>query len=706
MLTTLAHREVETGGTTEVGTFSIKANGKAFKVLIDGLYSDKARAVVRELWSNAFDSHIAAGCADKPFDCHLPTVWEPWFTVRDFGVSMTHVGVMRLYTTVFESSKEDTNTQVGKLGLGSKSPFAYTDTFTVTAYLDGEKRTYSAFIGADYIPRIAHMSTTETTEPNGLEVSFPVKTDDIANFQIAAQRTALGFDVLPNIVGSDQLSVGKKKVILSGTGWTIYDSLGGQTAHAKQGCVVYPINAASITGLPQAHWDILNSPILIEFPIGDLEIAASREGLGYDDTTIRNIRARLDAIEGEVVASVDKQLASIKTPHELMLWMAGTTGDYNVPKVVRALLNKAKWRGRTPSDHVLIRTKSIRANVLLFSAHTLRRYVNIAKQASTSSDFRYSPAKDHAVVCFRDTSVHVPGALTRAHHFMKNSRPNRGMTYISANLKTDPGAFKRLLVAMGRPDPADIVMVNTLPALPSTASGVKAPVKVRVFSDKRRDVRDWAQTDIDANAGGIYINLDRFNIKHGEKDVSYDSADKIVTALKAAGLIDGDVYAIPRSLAKKYLKDENGWTNLFDLAQSALDNNFDAQRAADHKFIKAYVDTPWRIDSITDFVKMLATFPEVAKTLVPGKFHDVVMPYVNYREQLTKDAEQDSWLAIATALGVSLPASKIAPKVAWSDDKVHKQYPVLRMILDRSTSYLNDDDVKIIVDYVNMIDSQ
>ena len=49
MLTAMAPREVSSYGVQATNTFSIRANGKAFKVLIDGLYSDKIRAVVREL---------------------------------------------------------------------------------------------------------------------------------------------------------------------------------------------------------------------------------------------------------------------------------------------------------------------------------------------------------------------------------------------------------------------------------------------------------------------------------------------------------------------------------------------------------------------------------------------------------------------------------------------------------------------------------
>jgi hypothetical protein len=220
MLVTNTPREVSTHGITETRQFSIKANGKAFKVLIDGLYSDKIRAVIREIWTNAFDAHVMAGNADQPFDCHLPTIFEPVFRVRDYGVGMSHEQIMVLYTTVFESSKEDTNSQVGKLGLGSKSPFAYVDTFTVTSWDGTMKRSYSAFIGEDYIPRIASMGEEASDEPRGIEISFPVKSGDIHSFMEAAKKTALGFDVLPNFVGAP-IRMAPLEVITSGTRWKL-----------------------------------------------------------------------------------------------------------------------------------------------------------------------------------------------------------------------------------------------------------------------------------------------------------------------------------------------------------------------------------------------------------------------------------------------------------------------------------------------------
>ena len=69
--------------------YSIKASAKAFNILSDGLYSDKIAAPIRELATNAYDAHVANDNINTPFDVHLPSVAEPWFAIRDYGIGMS-----------------------------------------------------------------------------------------------------------------------------------------------------------------------------------------------------------------------------------------------------------------------------------------------------------------------------------------------------------------------------------------------------------------------------------------------------------------------------------------------------------------------------------------------------------------------------------------------------------------------------------------
>lgn len=243
MLTSVATREVETGGIASVTSFSIQATGKAFKILSDGMYSDKPAAVIRELSCNALDSHVAAGSADTPFEVHLPSEIEPWFSVKDFGTGLSDADVLKLYTTYFQSTKTQSNDFIGALGLGSKSPFSYVDSFTVTSRFNGKRRIYTAFIDAAGIPSIARMNVENTDEPNGLEVSMPVEAKDFRVFMDRARKVLERFSPVPLMTGQ-QLVIEAPTYTATGDGWRLRD--GGLGCYAIQGAVAYPLDASAL----------------------------------------------------------------------------------------------------------------------------------------------------------------------------------------------------------------------------------------------------------------------------------------------------------------------------------------------------------------------------------------------------------------------------------------------------------------------------
>jgi len=283
-------------GTT--GEFKIRNSAKAFKILSDGLYSNKIRAIIRELSCNAVDSHVAAGKADVPFEVHLPSMLEPWFSVRDFGVGLDNDQVINIYTTYFESTKTDSNDFIGALGLGSKSPFSYTENFTVTAIKGGIKRIYSAFINEMGVPSIAEMNEELTDEQNGVEVKFSV-TDryDYNSFVYESSNVFKWFKNKPTVIGvnfqHEELRF-KEKDIVKGVH---VSSDGRGSSVALMGNIAYPLNKISE---PTKHFgdlaQLLECSLVIEFGIGELDFAASREELSYVPLTIRSIKAKLEEL--------------------------------------------------------------------------------------------------------------------------------------------------------------------------------------------------------------------------------------------------------------------------------------------------------------------------------------------------------------------------------------------------------------------------
>lgn len=284
---------LETIGTSDESDFKIRATGKAFRALIDGIYSDKIGAIVRELSANAFDSHVAAG-QKRAFFVHAPNELRPEFYVRDYGVGMDHEMVMNLYSTLFESNKDDSDDFVGAYGLGSKTPFAYGDSFFVSCFDGRTVRHYVAAIGPKGLPKIILQNEAESTEPRGVRVGFSVDAKDHEAFVEAIKRVALGHDP---IFDSNLTLETLGEPLFSGARWACYQ---GDTLPARwnvrQGCVIYPLSATAGLKLPS---DGGNRQYLIDCPIGTIRVTQSRELVEYKEEVVAYAQARIDQIVEE-----------------------------------------------------------------------------------------------------------------------------------------------------------------------------------------------------------------------------------------------------------------------------------------------------------------------------------------------------------------------------------------------------------------------
>lgn len=288
-------------------SFQITANATAFQILSSGLYSDKVRAVIRELACNAYDAHIAAGKAGLPVTVILPTVANATFTVKDYGTGLSHEQVVSLYTSYFSSDKRDSNSFTGGFGLGSKSPFAYTDSFSVVACQDGVERVYLCHLNDNGAPSLNKVSETikGATLQNGVQVSFAVKQADIEQFHDKAMHVLQWFDTKPDVVNATKAWPTKDYVVETAS-YAIptnkHDAnRQAQNMHAtalvKMGNVVYPLDWGRLMDNDKLSQSLVyHGCIELRLPIGAAAIAASREELQYDPKTIANIKRVLHTV--------------------------------------------------------------------------------------------------------------------------------------------------------------------------------------------------------------------------------------------------------------------------------------------------------------------------------------------------------------------------------------------------------------------------
>jgi HSP90 family molecular chaperone len=148
-------REVTGSTTMQVAKATIKATPKIFDMFANDTYANKPLAIMRELVANGIDAHVAAGRADRPVEVVMPTSLDPTCRIRDFGTGMAHDFVMGPFMAYTDGSTKDKDDgAIGGFGIGSKSPFAYVDQYTLRVVHQGVLSIYTMFKDEDGIPAI------------------------------------------------------------------------------------------------------------------------------------------------------------------------------------------------------------------------------------------------------------------------------------------------------------------------------------------------------------------------------------------------------------------------------------------------------------------------------------------------------------------------------------------------------------------------
>jgi hypothetical protein len=277
MLTEEIKIDASVHGNFETRKFAVKESPKAFHVLSSSLYKNPIRAVIRELCCNAKDSHFTAQNPEL-YEVHLPTHYEPFFSVKDNGIGLSHEDMFNVFCVYFCSTKENTNELIGNFGLGAKSFFALNASATIVSRFEGKKRSYSAFKNDENCPELSLLTCEDTEEPNGLEITVP--TNRFYEFEQEATHVFKYLGV-PKV---NKRFVYEKPEIDN----EHFSYERGNKSRAVMGGIAYPLNSEDY---PEVK-DLLKEGITLKFDIGELAVTPSRENLAEDRRTKAAIIAK------------------------------------------------------------------------------------------------------------------------------------------------------------------------------------------------------------------------------------------------------------------------------------------------------------------------------------------------------------------------------------------------------------------------------
>jgi hypothetical protein len=582
----------------QIGEFRIRNSAKAFNILSSGLYANKVRAVIRELSCNAIDSHVAAGNVNTPFDLHLPNSLEPWFSIRDYGTGLSGAQVTNIYTTYFESTKTESNEFIGALGLGSKSPFSYTDNFTVTAIKDGVKGVYTAFINEQGVPSIALMMDEKTTDPSGVEVKFAVEERyDFDKFRQEARQVFKYFKQRPVVSGASDFKFidpdYKDKDIIPG----VHSVADARSSYAVMGNIAYPID------IPQADKtlgnlrNLLGCGLVLEFGIGELDFQASREGLSYIPQTIESVKRKLEELNAQLAIHLAVEADKITN-----LWDRAT---YLEKRMDDALWNAAIQKYVVDTKFPLLKTSNNRWNAM----HTFQlpikdleskyniviRGFNKSRGTATATTLKPNASYknvpttngNHDSVHFQEWKIGVSdsvyfvhndtkvGALERAKYHWKNSKSDAyavTVYVIEVFDKTKPVKLADFYKDLMTPPEARCVKASSLLEKERTSNMGANVTIMRLEEGTRRGYRDRAPmvwrdagkaTDFDT-ATHYYLPLSGYQNLGMVSDIK-----TLEYNLRESGTYTHEIYGV-RKTDIDWVKTQKNWINLDEFVTDKL----------------------------------------------------------------------------------------------------------------------------------------
>lgn len=326
-----SHRNISSSEGLNSVKFGMDITAKSFQILISKLYTDKILAIIREISTNAYDSHVANGNKNMPFLVHLPTLLEPTFYVRDYGTGLSDEELKNIYIVCFRSNKTNDNNATGCLGLGSKSPLSYVDSFTLDSYKDGKHYSYILHYDSENIPVLTHVGTYDTNERNGLKVSIAVKYEDIEKFVDKSKTVYSFFEVCPTFIGK-VIDVHPKPSEFIGKNWRASGTHGN--CYAVMSNVGYIINQDNVYFTEQENLILKELGLWLYVDNGDISFEPSRERISLDKNTVAVIKNRLSEVVHDLGGHIQKKIDAALNLYEARLIWSELENYFEITKTI------------------------------------------------------------------------------------------------------------------------------------------------------------------------------------------------------------------------------------------------------------------------------------------------------------------------------------------------------------------------------------
>lgn len=277
-------------------------------LLTSNLYSKPLESFLRETVSNAYDSHVEAG-TEEPILLLIEDDKESYnyrISIRDYGTGISPERFEKIYRNIGSSTKRENNDFIGMFGIGRFSCLACTNVANITSYYEGKKYSYVMYKNGNGI-NIDRLSVTEGDFKNGLEVSIKMRiyteselTDAIKTLclfdKLYVEYSGRNYAIINRIREFNERKVTKYKNFKTCNLHNFY-------CYFSLGKVLYTDNERLISSKFNTRG------LIIDLPIGSVDIIPNREALQFNDRTKKVINERLDLVKDELQEIVNSAIS-------------------------------------------------------------------------------------------------------------------------------------------------------------------------------------------------------------------------------------------------------------------------------------------------------------------------------------------------------------------------------------------------------------
>lgn len=728
----------------------IICNDAMFTLLADKLYRNKIRAAIRELCCNAADSHTESGNTG-PFLVTMPNGMEPYFKVTDEGLGLAEEDVLNLYQNFGASTRAGTDNVTGGFGLGSKAPYAYTQTFNVISWFNGEKKTYVCFRDEDGVPSTTLTASEDTEAANGLEVSFRVEAKDFDEFYTEAAHVLKAFKQAYKVEGYE-LSFPEEVVTHTGDGWSVIDNQKDKwgyrdrvpTSIVRMGNVDYPIPVESLSKLSEASQNIwAKLGIILDVKVGALSPTPSREDLEINTTMETYLGSHLDSVQEALMVGFVKTVNDCASVWDARLALRELKGDNTFSLLTGGCRTGVpKWHGQAIEDEVDVRKLS---DVRMVKYIRDEKYIKGEYRpcVKTGDTYRFKPRENDVLIIDNLTGTDFKLKNFVRHEMTSGER----LILITATTKK---ALKSVLAVIGKGQ-RELKLASELDLSDETKAELKAiraanrpqrPDGGPAARRKRGTVKGYKLNDTcnayaesesfweEVDGGvpykgkqGVYVIIHRwesFPWKDREDTMSPKTLRPAIRVLQKYHWEDFELIAVKKAEAEK-LADEPGWVTVDALVQDTYDllrnsQEWHAAQKASHSSVN------WRAHDQNEhpFWKRLESYnrKQIARgmiSLAQSEELATTSTFVTLMLSVDTAADKDVETEVSD-LGTLIHYADRRPYQTANDsderlaDRIAKDpYTPLAEVCDKYPMLLltdvNNNRSKL-CDYINLIDSQ